>query len=156
MAMEINLDGCKNEDHIQVKLETTYMFWDLDYAGMDFSENSPYESSYIAPASISKSGGLPVKAPDLANQDIRLTDKEQLDLDFAVKPAGKENLVNSYFLVGNGYYHDITRYPGKARLDRLAMFSKKGGFDKFSRETFDELVSLINLKPAGSLAAKNN
>ena len=155
MIMEINLDNFKNVDHIQVKLETTYMFWDLDFVGMDFSEDLPYETAYIAANNQYKSGSSSAVAERHEDGNIHLSDKEQLNLDFKVNPIFKPNTITSYFLVGQGYYHDNTPYEGKANLEKLASFSKKGAFDRFSHETFDELAALLANQPANSVAIKN-
>jgi hypothetical protein len=154
MIMQIDLADCKDSDHIQIKLETTYMFWQLDYAGMDFSEHLLYETNYISARSILKTGSA-VQLPEPDQTNITLTDKEALDIDFIVKPSSTPNSTNSCFLVGSGYYHDNTKFEGKAQLDILSTFSQKGAFDKYSRQTFEELLSLFRKNAAKDLSAKN-
>ncbi|MEO6722392.1 MAG: hypothetical protein ABIN67_18635 [Ferruginibacter sp.] len=154
MIMEIDLSDFKDKDHVQVRLETTYMFWDLDYAGMDFSKTLSYETAFISPDKIVKCADNQSQGTDAIGA-VQLSDKEHLNLGFSVKPVIAGNKVNSYFLVGTGYYLDNTRFEGKPQLAKLAAFSQKGAFDKFSRQTFDELTSLIKNNAANSVAAKN-
>ena len=153
MIMEMNLADFKDADHLQLKLETTYMFWQLDYAGMDFSEPLPFETSYIAMASASKSGKA-ITAPGSNQAPVTLTDQDQLDMDFVLQPAATASLANSYFLAGTGYYHDNTRFTGKAQLDVLAAFSKKDAFDNYSRQTFESLMAMINKNAGKDLSVK--
>ncbi|MEJ7586725.1 MAG: hypothetical protein WKI04_04095 [Ferruginibacter sp.] len=154
MIMEIDLADFTSKDEIQIKLETTFMFWELDYAGMDFSGSLPFESTFIAASRISKSGVSPAVGLNPSNQYRHLSGDDHLNVDFIVKPAGNEKLTSSFFLMGNGYYHDNTRFAGKPQLSKLAAFSQKGAFDKFSRQTFEEWSSPKN-NPANSLSIKN-
>ncbi len=153
MIMEIDLKRFKNTDHIQVKLETAYMFWELDYAAMDFSKNSSCTVNYINPVVTSKSGDL---LPQLNEQtNITLTDKDDLTMDYISKPVAEANLTNSFFLQGSGYYHDNTIFEGKAQTETLLMFSKKGGFDKYSRQTFEQLLIAARNQPVKDIPAGN-
>ncbi|MEP7145247.1 MAG: hypothetical protein ABI707_20350 [Ferruginibacter sp.] len=156
MIMEINLTDFKHTNHIQIKLETAYMFWDLDYAGMDFSENLSCTTTYLPAYNVAKfDSNAQLNKIELNGKDIHLAATEHLNIDFAVKSSAGPNLINSYFLVGSGYYHDNTRFEGKPQLSKLATFSQKGAFDKFSRQTFDQMLSLINNNAANGIAAKN-
>ena len=76
-------------------------------------------------------------------------------MEFAVSPATDKGLANSYFLVGTGYYHDLTKYEGKRQLFELATFSQKGAFDKFSRKTFDDALSIIKNNSVNNVASRN-
>ena len=47
LIMKLDLSEFSNSDHVQIRLQTTFMFWDLDYAGMDFSQGNSYQVSVI-------------------------------------------------------------------------------------------------------------
>jgi hypothetical protein len=154
MIMEIDFAGLEEADLIQIKLETTYLFWDLDYAGMDFSQNLSTESSYPAISRMWKSDSTSrVDEPDRKN--IHITGNELLGIDFAVAPCTEPGFTDSYFLAGTGYYHDNTPFRGMPQLDKLAAFSSKGAFDKFSRQKFDELMIAIRSNSNKNLPIKN-
>ena len=122
---------------------------------MDFSENHSCNVTYTpANGNPWQHGGSQLNVPD-ADGNIHLSDKEHLDLDFTIKPSTDVNLINSYFLAGSGCYHDNTRFAGSPQLNKLAAFSQKGAFDKFSRETFNELMALLKSNSANSIAANN-
>ena len=131
------------------------MFWDLDYVGMDFSQDLSYKNIFVPARNVSRSNRVTNVIEQNPTGDIILSDKEDLNMDFAVSPATNNGLVNSYFLVGTGYYHDLKKYEGKRQLFELAAFSQKGAFDKFSRKTFDDLLSVIKNNSANNVASKN-
>jgi len=153
MIMNVDLAGCKNETHVEIKLETAYMFWELDYAGMDFSKNLPYQTSDNRPLAIVKKNG-PSQISESVQDNITLTDQDVLSIDYIAKKPADDNLTTSLFLAGTGYYHDNSRFEGRARLETLSLFSHKGGFDTFSRQTFDELMTTIRHQSAKEATVK--
>ncbi len=143
LIMNLDLAEFKDSNNIQVRLQTTYMFWNLDYAAMDFSTNNNFRDEIISPVSASLINQVNESTPagskdQLSN--ITIDNHLRLDIEFAVQPSPTADMRNSYFLAGNGYYHDNSRYEGKARFDELARFTGKGAFDKYSREKFQFLL----------------
>ena len=152
MIMEVDLSSLLNADHVQLKLETSFMFWDLDRVAMDFSEAPGLTVKYSSPEKLTKSGALSTR-PD-ASGHIHLSGKESLELEFAARPAISPNVQTSYFLVGTGYYHDNTVFEGRPQLARIAAFSQKGAFNRYSRETFDELLASLNDKQGNAVTMR--
>lgn len=145
MIMQLNLKDFKNEDHIQIKLQTAFQFWDVDYAAMDFSNDQPVSVSRIKPSQFYKSNSVSHENQFLKDNTsyLHINGEEQLHLSFTLinDLNGKEN---SYFLEGNGYYHDHTIFKGNPQISRLKKCSGKGGFDRFSRRKFEEKMSAFN------------
>jgi len=134
MILQMDLAGLEKEKHVQLRLQTAYQFWELDYAGMDFSGDEDIRTTYLSP------------------QRVWGPEKEQPGFDFVVAPAVAPDFEVSYFLAGTAFYHDNTPFPGKPRLDKLAAFSAKGAFDRFSRQKFEEVLVAVrsntNKEPA--------
>jgi len=145
MIMKLDLNDFKNKNRIQIKLQTVYRFWDLDYAAMDFSNDQPVSVSYIMPTEFYKSGNVsqPVQFSENDTSCLPVRGNEQLHITFKVNgnAAGTDN---TYFLEGDGYYHDNTVFKGKPQLTELRKCSGKGAFDKFSRRKFDETLAAFN------------
>ncbi len=147
LIMNLDLGEFKDSSDIQVRLQTTYMFWDLDYAAMDFSVNKAYQDELIAASRISLVNPDNVSVPVDKKSDhtgIYVKGPQRLDLEFTVHSSPANGMSHSYFLVGNGYYHDNSRYEGKANFEELSRFSGKGAFDKYSREKFETLLHTMN------------
>jgi hypothetical protein len=144
LIMNIDLEEFKDSSNIQLRLQTTYMFWDLDYATMDFSTNNVCRIENI-PASMVSLVNRDNESifPDESGQHSNIVVKGplRLDLEFNIHPSLETGMKNSYFLAGDGYYHDNSRFEGEARVGELSRFSGKGAFDKYSREKFEFLLN---------------
>lgn len=142
MIMEINTSDIK-ENNIELKLETTYRFWDLDFAGIDYSTGENFTKNIIEPLHAIKTDGTDQKEI-LTNSDKRythLTGDEAISFDYSVpKTTGKT--ISSYFLVSGGYYHNLEHITGKTNFIELYKFRKKGAFDKFSRYKYQEMQNV--------------
>jgi len=142
MIMDINLAKINNPGLVEVRLQTTYMFWDLDFAGMDFSADQPIQTRWIVPSEAYAANGSS-KLSEIAQKDslyAHISGGDALNLGFTAESLCAPGFQHSYFLVGSGYYHDNTTYPGKANFKELAEFSGKAVFDRFSREKFDDIL----------------
>ena len=145
LIMNIDLKEFTDNSSIQVKLQTTYMFWNLDYAAMDFSSDKDVQTSLISPSLVSlvNRDQEPVTGASYPYENIFVKGPLRLDLEFDTPVSPAADTDNSYFLTGKGYYHDNSRYEGKARVEELVRFSGKGAFDKYSREKFAFILKSI-------------
>ena len=141
MIMEINTADI-SADKIVIKLETTYRFWDLDFAAIDYTTNQHFETTVIDPLQAIKTDGTDQKAILLQSdkQYTHLTGEESVSFEYKV--AALQNTVSSYFLVSGGYYHGLETITGKVNYKELDKFRKKGAFDKFSREKYQEVQNI--------------
>ncbi len=142
MIMEINTADVKPKN-IELKLETTYRFWDLDFAGIDYTTDQSFTKNIIKPLSATKTDGTD-QEEILINNDkdyTHLKDDESISFKYSV-PATTAKTVSSYFLASGGYYHNLEHITGKTNYSKLYKFRKKGSFDKFSRERYQELQNV--------------
>lgn len=130
-----NIPGNK----IELKLETAYRFWDLDFAGINYSNDQNFTTSIIEPTQSIKSDNTNEKET-LLNSDkqyVHLVNDESISFKYSV-PSLQKNIASSYFLVSGGYYHNLEQIVGKANYNELIKFKQQGAFDKFSREKYKE------------------
>jgi hypothetical protein len=155
MIMKINLTGAENTDHLQIRLQTAYMFWDLDYAGMDFTEHHTYTMAELPATKIVKSDSSSQKE-QLSEKDknyTHLINKEYIVAEFEDSPLAPGQ-GTSYFLMSSGYYHVNKNYPGKPAIAKLKTFLEKGAFDKFSRQKFEALQNSMANNSGGTVPVK--
>jgi len=122
-----------------IKLETTFRFWDIDFAAIDYSENAEITSDIINPSKAIKTDGTD-QTKILVEKDSlysHLVNDESINFNY-VLPASKLNA--SYFLISGGYYHNLRQYAGKANTLDLYKFRKKGAFDRYSRMKYSSLT----------------
>jgi len=131
---------------IKIKLETAYRFWDLDFAGIDYSDDQNFTIAVIEPAQVLKSDSTD------ASGDLKTDDKQYAHLQndqfisFRYSPPQPAaNTVASYFLVSGGYYHSIEQVTGKVNYNELFKFKNHGYFDKFSREKYKEVQDIADV-----------
>jgi len=125
---------------IEIKLETAYRFWDLDFAGIDYSNDENFTSALVEPVKVIKSDSTD------ESMSLRMDDKQYVHLQndefisFKYSPPGQavNNKEASYFLISGGYYHSLDHITGKADYNELYKFKKQGYFDKFSRKKYQE------------------
>jgi len=145
LVLPLKLDNVHG-NKVQVKLETGFMFWEVDYVGMDFTNNIDLELEYINPS----------KAVDQYGNDVTdLLDKTD-EKYFAQPNIGDEVLVNfsinelkgelnhSVFLKNRGYYNYIRDYKGIPDFEKLKSFKENGAFTNFSEEAYFDFVNNIN------------
>jgi hypothetical protein len=129
---------------IEIKLQTAYRFWDLDFAGMDYSDDQNVMTTIIEPAQVMKSDSTDaitgLKTGD--KQYAHLQGDEFISFRYSI-PQSTGSTEASYFLVSGGYYHNVEHITGKANYNELYKFRKEGYFDKFSREKYKEAQDAV-------------
>ncbi len=150
LGIKLDLQGIE-EDVVEIKLETGYMFWEVDYVGIDYSEELPFEIKLLDPVVATTNTGEDV-AHLLASQDGQyLTQKEigdAVDISYLPTAADKQTL-RSYFLKNRGYYTYIRDYEGIPDFTELQKFRNPGTFTRFSENEYHRTLKALQLKEAG-------
>ena len=121
-----------NGSTVDIKLETVYNFWQIDYAALDASEQSAIQTEWIAPI-ITQPVNASAHADNLAKIDhqyVVLQGNESLNLEFTL-PAHRTGQ-QTFFLAGTGYYHQPPATEGRPDIGKLIAFRKPGAFQSFS------------------------
>ena len=140
IPLEINAD-----EAVQIKLSGGYLFWELDYAAIDYSAGNNVTVAYIKPASAINEKGVNV-LPQLMS----------LDKNYLLQPNVGDAAVISYrvpehisskqqtlFLHSSGYYTHIRHFSGSPKVAFLKSFEKPGALTAFSRQKFAEAWNSI-------------
>jgi hypothetical protein len=137
--LELNLDGIES-DTVKIKLETGFLFWEIDFAAMDFSKTkSPVALTIPVKTAVDNNG------KDIKNLLLR-SDNEyyvqpdvgnEAELIFEV-PQQKEP-VRNVFLHSRGHYRILREQSGIPDIKILKTFRRPGRVPEFSKETFDKL-----------------
>jgi hypothetical protein len=135
-------------DKVDVRLETAYRFWDVDYAAMDFSDNTGMEVVSI-PANSAKDQSGKSQLKVLAGDDDlylrQLRTGDFTDLRFkALSPSPGQT--QTFFLHTKGYYEYVRNYSGEPQMDELEHFRKPHYFDQFSKEEYRRAPMVIRFE----------
>jgi hypothetical protein len=149
MIMKLPLP--ENKKKVRVKIESAYMFWELDYTAMDFSKDEPVKVNYSNP-SIATTNSTDSRLAQITSKDkeyVSLKEEEALRVEFDAPPV-LENKSTSVFLLTAGYYHNLKEYTGKTQTAALYKFRRKGAFNQFSKAKYNHarevLAKGINFK----------
>jgi hypothetical protein len=126
------------EPFTDIKLSSGFMFWEIDYAAMDYSDNEIFTTEKLLPAiatdendtdvsyKLSKADGLHLEQP-LPGAVTTITYNY---------PVAEEGKLQSYFLHSKGYYEQVRDFKGKPDIAFLKQFKRPGAFPKFSLDMY--------------------
>ena len=147
LVIPIDLEKIKTNT-IEIKLECGFMFWEVDYAAIDYSKEEPLEPKYINPSVAIDENGINVT--QLLNKEdknylVQPNIGNQVVLKYKVAaPKGDEK--QSVFLKNRGYYEYIRDYKGFPNIAKLKTFKEKGALSKYSEEEYTRFMKPENLE----------
>lgn len=155
IVVPINLANVVGEK-VRVKLESGFMFWEIDYVAMDFSENIPVQMYNINPNSAIDETGNEVSDLLSSHDEKYLIQPEIGNVVTVDYSAIKSKTRNSQtvFLHSRGYYEYIRNYKNLPDINTLQSFKKKGSFTRFAKKYYDEYTNTKGIW--ASLFIQNN
>jgi hypothetical protein len=135
--LEIDLSGIEESD-LHVKLISGKLFWDLDRAGMDFSENSPLDVTIVKPFRAINQDSADVVNLILQDDSAYFVQPEIGDMAEIMYrvPETRLNSSRSVFLHSKGYYTILPDYAQPKSMVYLNRFNKPGSFTRFVRKNY--------------------
>ncbi|MEP1032521.1 hypothetical protein [Ekhidna sp.] len=136
---------------VEVKIETGFMFWEVDYAAMSFESTNNFQTTYLKPSTAIGTGNIDFTAA-LASPDdqymgqLSTGDVAELIFKQPPVPQGYEQTV---FLCTKGYYELIRDYEGEPDLTSLYPYKDPIWMAESSRIEY-----LINFESGTFLTAK--
>ena len=126
-------------DEITIKLETGYLFWEIDFLAIDFSIDRTIDYRVIPVNSAVDNKSMDIKSTLLKDDNEYYVQQDIGDeaiLNFKVPDITDES--QTVFLHSKGYYIILRDLEGKANKKVLKGFRKKGRFSEYSIEIFNE------------------
>jgi hypothetical protein len=139
LLVPIDLSGVEAAESIRIKLTAGFMFWEADYAGMDFTANVPVKLEKYTPFPAINEAGQSMDAALAADDTLyarQLQPGTALTLTYqhTIPPVAGTSL--SAFLHTKGYYEHVRAYEGTPDIPELFSFRKPGRFIEFSKEKY--------------------
>ena len=129
-------------NEVEIKLSSGFMFWEIDYAAIDFSPDDELNIQKLSP----------VKATDEQNQNVlQLLQKddgvylEQPQIGNVVTLVYKASLpanatqTQSFIMHSKGYYEHIRDFTGKPDVAFLKKFTQPGAFPIYGVEMYKKV-----------------
>ena len=124
---------------LNIRLVTGYNFWEVDYAGLDLTENSPVEIIEVKPDAATDQDGMEVRDLLAADDDQYLVQEEtgnEAIMEFTLPPNATAS--RSIFLHSKGYYHQVIEKNGNSKLAFIMTFLRPGRLSEWSYEQYKE------------------
>jgi hypothetical protein len=125
-------------ENIELKLETGFMFWQIDYAAMDYTPGARLTINRLNPIQALGTGDLnwtqALKGID-GNYMAQETSNQITEIVFPADPAPR-GMVQSLFLHTSGYYELIREFQGAPQILELNKFRVPGYFSEYSRTEY--------------------
>jgi hypothetical protein len=145
IAIPIDISNIAGEE-VAIKLETGFMFWEVDYIGIDFTENMDLDIKYIN--TYEALDGNNTNVTDLllkADQNYFVQPDIGDEVVVNFKPSEKSpELKRTCFLKNKGYYNYIRSYVGEPNFQKLKLFKAAGAFTDFSKYEYEALMDYEN------------
>jgi len=157
IVMPIDLTKIKGEN-VRIKLECGFMFWEVDYAAIDFSPNIPVDITRITASSAVDEKGNDVSS-SIVKTDNEYLIQPEIGNAAIIKYKGipvKAESNQTVFLHTSGYYEYIRDYKNWPNISYLESFKNKGAFTNFAKQQYDQFMSTQNLLTASLTQSNGN
>ncbi|MDX2415211.1 MAG: hypothetical protein QNK33_08465 [Bacteroidales bacterium] len=124
---------------ISIKLETGYMFWEIDYVGIDYSEDLELLYTRVPVYNAIDNKGIDIRPALLADDSeyyIQPEVGDEVILSFT-EPLSNDK-AKTVILHSKGYYLILRDQEGRPDRKTLREFRKKGRLPEYSIELFEE------------------
>lgn len=136
-----------SEEEVQLCLETGFLFWELDYAAMDFTVNRALTRQVLQPTKVMFEGvdearALTTDDGFYLHQPPKSAPVEIWFPGVTIKPGESQ----SVFLKSNGYYEAVRDFRGLPDVLTLWSFNREGHFPDFSKKQFERFLESMDVK----------
>lgn len=134
--------GDANGDKVELRLSSSFMFWEIDHAAMDFSPNPQLALREVKPSQAFGPNNHDARAA-LADDDDQYLEQmvvgDFTEVHFESVPT-QPGMEQTIYLHTKGYYNHIRDYTGLPDRKELEKFKTPGHFDQFSKDLFKEQI----------------
>jgi hypothetical protein len=127
----------------QIKLSAGFLFWEIDYAAIDYSENQPFTVNKILPVTATDENNKDV-LPSLLYDDANYLSQPEIGniATITFKPGNTgTGKVHSYILHSKGYYEHIRQFDNEPDFSFLKQFKKTNGFPLYGMQLYKQMTN---------------
>lgn len=155
-VLPINLSGI-TADVVRIRLESGFMFWEIDQVGMDFTKNQQVANVQTLSATSATDQSGKDRLPDLVADDNSYYSQPNIgdaaSVVFPLPAPLQAGMQRSVFLHAKGHYEILHEAP-KHRPDRQALqqrFEQPNSYPLYAREKWNEMLgqTYTMRQPAG-------
>ncbi len=142
------------ENSIEIKLSSGFLFWEIDYAGVDYSEENKFNTQKVNPSRAVDETGKNI-LPELSKEDAVYL--AQPDIGNTATITYKPDLLKdvtkarTYILHTRGYYEHVRNFTNQPNVAFLNQFKIPGAFPLYGLSLYKK----ISQQTLSSLAKAN-
>ncbi len=152
VIVPVNLPA--GEEITAIKLSAGFMFWEIDYAALDFSDDQSFTIQQVTPEKATDELGQNV-LPQLQKEDAVYLEQPAIGnaatLVYKILPNQDNTKTQSYILHAKGYYEHIRDFKNKPDVAFLKQFTKPNAFPLYGMKLYNK-IRVENLQ---TLAKRN-
>ena len=141
------------EPFTEIKLSSGFMFWEIDYAAMDYSAQNDFTVQKIAPSKATDELGKNV-LPDLEKEDAVYMAQPDIGniatIIYKTAPLKDDSKTRTYILHSRGYYEHVRDFKNPPNVAFLNQFKKPNAFPIFGVSVYKKITEQNNLAVATS------
>jgi hypothetical protein len=134
--------GDTEGQEVVVKLSSGFMFWEFDYAALDFSPEGKYTLEKLAPVAATDEQDKDV-LPFLQKEDNRSLEQPLVGnmATITYKPSGTGDAAKeqTYFLHAKGWYQHVRNFTNQPNVAFLKRFLKPNAFPAYGKALYFQL-----------------
>ena len=132
------------EPFTQIKLSSGFMFWEIDYAALDFSDQNDFTIQKITPSNATDELGKNILA-DLQKEDAVYLSQPDIGnvvtLTYNAEVLKDSSKTRTYLLHTKGYYEHIRDFKNSPDVTFLNQFKKPGAFPQFGMSVYKKMAA---------------
>jgi hypothetical protein len=140
-VIPVDLSGI-NDKQITIRLSSGFQFWEIDYAGLDFTPANAYSVEKLDPVqatdetdknvltALQKEDGIYLEQPQIGNSATVV---------YKPKSLGDASKSYTYILHTKGYYQHIREFTNKPDVGFLKQFTKPNAFPLYGKLLYKKL-----------------
>jgi hypothetical protein len=141
----IPLDLLNNNDkQINIQLSAGFMFWEIDYAAIDFSNNASMKVTRLKPVKAKDEKGANV-LPLLLKEDNNFLQQPIAGnvtvIEYPYSQMKDSSEAQTYILHAKGYYEHVRNFTNSADVNFLAKFKQPGALSSYSMQLYKQAIN---------------
>ncbi len=151
IVVPIDIPG-SSEPFTEIRLSSGFMFWEIDYAAIDYSAENNFTVQKINPAKATDELGKNI-LPDLQKEDAVYLAQPDIGniatIIYNAAPLNDAAKTRTYILHTKGYYEHIRDFKNPPDLEFLEQFKTPGAFPLFGMQLYKKITA-ENMKALAS------
>jgi len=143
IVLPLDLSDVKGKQ-VNVQLSAGFMFWEIDYAAIDFTDNAPMQISRLQPVKATDETGANVLSL-LAKEDASYLQQpvpgNATVIEYPYTPLTDNNKTQTFILHAKGYYEHVRNYTTAPDISFLKQFKQPGALSNYSMDLYRQAMN---------------